>query len=234
MEQDKQDALLEQEKLNEASIINEMELDQQKKKILSDGVKETYDGSHNDEQAENITATSSESNQIAAVGVVVSWIVIIAAAVVFLLLNRCLSATNNETDNAYDDDDVTTVVVDEQADENGSLTSYFKEHIGQMVCDFDMFNDLRVKTRLINLMGDDCYFALKEIYQTQVDIEYTDGMFWSFGFMAHQCCDPATVWAYDTFVNDFYIWIRKDGEEYWWSESGNIPFKFRELVSEKF
>lgn len=58
-------------------------------------MKETYDGSHNDEQAENITATSSESNQIAAIGVVVSWIVIIVA-VVFLLLNRCLSVTNTD------------------------------------------------------------------------------------------------------------------------------------------
>lgn len=52
--------------------------------------------------------------------------------------------------------------------------------------------------------------------------------------MAHQCCDPATVWAYDTYSNSFYVWIRKDDRDYWWSESGDIPIKFREIVSERF
>lgn len=124
--------------------------------------------------------------------------------------------------------------VTKQASVDAPLTSYYKQHIGEMVCDFDMFNYLPIKFRLINLMGFEPYFALKEIYQTQGDIEYTKGMYCGSGFMAHQCCDPATVWAYDTANNSFYVWIRNDGKDYWWSETGNIPIKFREIVSERF
>lgn len=115
-----------------------------------------------------------------------------------------------------------------------SLVPYYKQHIGEMVCDFDMFNYLPVKFRLIHCMDIENYFALKNIYQTQGDIEYSKGMFWGSGFMARQCCDPATVWAYDTYSNSFYVWIRKDDRDYWWSKSGDIPIKFREIVSERF
>lgn len=126
--------------------------------------------------------------------------------------------------------------VTKQANEAAPLKSYYKLHIGEMVCDFDMFNYLPIKFRLINLMGIEPYFALKEIYQTQGDIEYSKGMFWGSGFMAHQCCDPDTVWAYDTDNNSFYfyVWILFNGNNRWWSESGNIPIKFREIVSERF
>ena len=117
---------------------------------------------------------------------------------------------------------------------NKNLTTYFKQHIGDMVCDIDMFNEACVKARLINMMGDTSYAFLKKIYQTQGDIEYTKGMCLGSGYMAHQCCDPATVWAYDTDNNSFYVWIRKDGQDYWWSESGSIPIKFREIVNERF
>lgn len=128
--------------------------------------------------------------------------------------------------------DVVANVVSQGNKEN--LTTYYKQHIGDNVCDFDMFNDLPVKSRLVSLMGNTSYSFLKKIYQTQVGIEYSKGMFFAYGFMAHQCCDPATVWAYDTYTNSFYVWIRKDGKDYWWSESGNVPFKFSEIVNERF
>lgn len=120
--------------------------------------------------------------------------------------------------------------VTQQAKEDAPLISFFKQHIGESVCDFDMFNYLPVKFRLINLLGNTDYAALKNIYQTQGDIEYSREMFYGSGFMAHQCCDPATIWAYDTDNNAFYIWIREDGKDRWWSETGNIPIKFREIV----
>lgn len=122
----------------------------------------------------------------------------------------------------------------QHASVDASLTAYYKQHIGEMVYNFDMFNYLPIKFRLINCMGIGNYFALKNIYQTQGDIEYSKGMFYGSGFMAHQCCDPATVWAYDTYSNTFYVWIRKDDRDYWWSESGDISIKFREIVSERF
>lgn len=129
-------------------------------------------------------------------------------------------------------DEVSATVTYVEHKEN--LTAYFRQHIGEMVCDFDMFNNLTIKFRLIDLMGNTSYYLLKQIYQTQGDIEYSNGMFWAGGFMAHQCCDPATVWAYDTHNNSFYIWIKQDSRDYWWSETGNIPIKFREIVSERF
>lgn len=121
-----------------------------------------------------------------------------------------------------------------QSNVNEPLTSYFRQHIGEYVSDFDMFNENRVQTRLQNLMGIFNYIALKDIYGVQVPIEYNNGMYWASGFMAHQCCDPAVIWAYDTYENSFYIWIMKEGQEYWWSETGNIPYKFREIVIERF
>ena len=75
---------------------------------------------------------------------------------------------------------------------------------------------------------------MTSIYQVQGGIEYTKAMYWGSGFVAHECCDPATVWAYDSDNDSFYVWIRKDGQDYWWSESGNIPFKFQELVRSRF
>lgn len=128
--------------------------------------------------------------------------------------------------------DVTATVTSAGSNEN--LIAYFKQYIGDMVCDIDMFNDPWVKSRLVNLMGDTSYAFLKKIYQTQGDIEYGKGMYWGSGFMAHQCCDPATVWAYDTDNNSFYVWIRKDNKDYWWSEIGTVPYKFRELVTATF
>lgn len=128
--------------------------------------------------------------------------------------------------------DVSATVTSQGSNEN--LTPYFKQHIGETVYDMDMFNYLPVKSRLIALMGNTSYSFLKKIYQTQGDIEYSKGMFWGSGFMAHQCCDPATVWAYDTDNNSFYVWIRQNGQDFWWSESGNIPIKFCEIVSETF
>ncbi|MBD5232157.1 MAG: hypothetical protein HDS66_08425 [Bacteroidales bacterium] len=121
-----------------------------------------------------------------------------------------------------------------QSNVNEPLTSYFRQHIGEYVSDFDMFKENRVQTRLENLMGIFNYNAITDIYEVQVPIEYNNGMYWASGFMAHMCCDPAAIWAYDTYENSFYIWIRKDDQEYWWSETGKIPYKFREIVNESF
>lgn len=126
---------------------------------------------------------------------------------------------------------------DVEADVKGSsnqseaLDSYFKQHIGQYVSEFDMFNDQRVKSRLQKMMGASNFELLKKIYEVEVPIEYHNGMFWAKGFMAHQCCDPITVWAYDTYTNSFYVWILKDDKEYWWSESERDPFKFRTFIN---
>lgn len=136
--------------------------------------------------------------------------------------------------NAQGDSYGVTATVVEQRKRDEPLNSYFKQHIGEMVEKFDMFNDIRIKERLQYVMGTESYFALKEIYQVQGPFEYRMGMFCGAGFMAHQCCDLATVWAYDTDNNSFYIWIRKDSQDYWWSESGNVPYKFRELVNDAF
>ena len=129
--------------------------------------------------------------------------------------------------------DVKATVV-KHGDTSKSLLPYYKEHIGEMVYDMDMFNELSIKFRLINLLGWETYFRLKEIYQTQGEYEYHYSMFWGSGFMAHECCDPAAVWAYDTNNNSFYIWMRENGSDRWWSESGNIPYKFQELVNNIF
>lgn len=115
-----------------------------------------------------------------------------------------------------------------------STKAYFKSHIGDCPSDFHMFFDPSIQQRFEALMGTPNFNYLTNIYQTQGGIEYTKGMYWGSAFMAHQCCDPATVWAYDTDNNSFYVWIRKDNKDYWWSESGNVPYKFRELVNDTF
>ena len=110
------------------------------------------------------------------------------------------------------------------------LNAYFKSYIGEAPSDIRMFDNGTVAVRMQSTIGYNNYQYLKSIYQTQGGIEYTKGMFWGSAFKAHQCCDPYVVWAYDTDNNCFYVWILKDEREYWWSESGNITYKFRELV----
>ncbi len=128
--------------------------------------------------------------------------------------------------------DVVATVKEESSD-SAPLNVYFKQHIGDTASDFDMFNEPKIRMRLRDLLGLN-YEKLKDIYQVQDPIEYRHGMFWGSGFMAHQCCNPAAVWAYDANNNTFYIWIRDASEEYWWSESGRIPYEFQELVNETF
>lgn len=115
-----------------------------------------------------------------------------------------------------------------------SMISHFKSHIGDSASDFGMFSDPSIAGRLEDMMGANNFNYMTSIYQVQGGIEYTKAMYWGSGFVAHECCDPATVWAYDSDNDSFYVWIRKDGKDYWWSESGNIPFKFQELVSSRF
>lgn len=115
-----------------------------------------------------------------------------------------------------------------------SMASYFKEHIGDSPYDFRMFFDPSIQRRFENMMGEDSFNYMVYIYQTQGGIEYRKGMYYGTAFKAHECCDPATVWAYDVNEDVFYVWIRKDSRDYWWSESGNIPIKFQELVSDNF
>lgn len=115
-----------------------------------------------------------------------------------------------------------------------SLTSLFKKNLGNYASDFNMFSNPQIVARLKNLMGAQNFNIMKGIYQTEHPIEYQNGMFYANAFVAHQCCDPATVWAYDSHNNKFYVYIIKDGREYWWSETGNTEFKFHELVENTF
>lgn len=124
--------------------------------------------------------------------------------------------------------------VTESTNDNPSTIAYFKSHIGDCPSDFGMFFDPWIQQRLEDLMGVNSFNYMEAIYQTQGGIEYTKGMYWGSAFVAHQCCDPAVVWAYDTDNNSFYVWIRKDNKDYWWSDTRSVPFKFRELVDSRF
>lgn len=124
--------------------------------------------------------------------------------------------------------------VTESTNTSPSMISYFKSHIGESVEELRMFSDPSIELRFEEMMGEKNYAYLTYIYQIQGDIEYSKGMYWGSGYVAHECCDPAVVWAYDTNNDSFYVWIRKDDHDYWWSESGNVPIKFRELVSARF
>lgn len=124
--------------------------------------------------------------------------------------------------------------VTDSGQESPSMTAYFKDHLGECASDFGLLSDPSIQQRLEAMMGQGNFNNLTHIYQTQGPIEYHSGMYWASGFVAHQCCDPATLWAYDSYDNTFYVWIRKDSSEYWWSEAGSIPYKFHELVNEKF
>lgn len=124
--------------------------------------------------------------------------------------------------------------VTESSVSSPSLIAHFKSHIGESALDFAMFSDPSIGGRLEDMMGVNNFNYMTSIYQTQGGIEYTKAMFWGSGFVAHECCDPATLWAYDSDNDSFYVWIRQDGQDYWWSESGSIPYKFKELVSANF
>lgn len=114
------------------------------------------------------------------------------------------------------------------------LAEHYRSHLGEYTCDIAMFSDPDIQERLEALMGESSFSYLAYIFQTQFPIEYQKGMYWAGGFKAHECCDPAAVWAYDTYTKTFYVWVRKDGREYTWSETGTIPIKFQELYQAAF
>lgn len=114
------------------------------------------------------------------------------------------------------------------------LDSYLKMHIGEYAFEFRMFDNPKIKTRLTKLLGAKNFLFFKSIYEVTISLEYNAGMVWASGFKAHQCCDPATLWAYNTHSDSFFIWIRVDERDYWWSESGIIPVEFRALVDLRF
>lgn len=120
------------------------------------------------------------------------------------------------------------------SNDSPSTISYFKEHLGECASEFGLFSDPSIVDRFEEMMGANNFNYLTAIYQTQGPIEYRGGMYHASGFMAHQCCDPAAVWAYDAYTDTFYVWIRKDDQNYWWSESGEVPYKFGELVDATF
>lgn len=117
---------------------------------------------------------------------------------------------------------------------SASLTPLFKQYLGENVWECGLFRNQQVFSRLDKLMPDGGFDLMRSIYQTQTPIEYTKGMFWSSGFKAHECCDPAVVWAYDSYNNAFYVWIRRGDRDYYWSETGYIPYNFSELVEATF
>ncbi len=129
--------------------------------------------------------------------------------------------------------DVTAAVAG-QKNAKQPLTGYFRQHLGGTPSEFGLFKESRVDTRLSQLMGIMNYLEFQDIYQVQGPMEYHDGMFWGWGFKAHQCCDPAAVWAYDTYANAFYVWVRMNERDYWWSEAGEVPLKFVGVVQDQF
>lgn len=124
-----------------------------------------------------------------------------------------------------------TAHVTESSNASPAMQAYFKENLGKCPSEFHMFFDPLIQDRWAEMMGQQNFDYLVSIYQTQGPVEYQKGMFYSSGFVAHQCCDPKVIWAYDSDIDAFYVWILKDSHEYWWSETGQIPLKFRELVS---
>ncbi len=112
-----------------------------------------------------------------------------------------------------------------------SMTDHFKSHLGEYPSEFHMFSDPSIQDRWEEMMGRENFDYVVSIYQSQSPIEYSQRMFHSAGFVARQCCDPAVAWAYDTDADAFYVWVRKDDKEYWWSKTGQIPLKFREIVA---
>lgn len=124
---------------------------------------------------------------------------------------------------------VDAIVVSRQ-DKDSDLTLYFKEHIGDYPGEFGMFKNPTIEGHFQRLMGISDFGYLKDICQVEFPIEYHNGMYWGYGFKAHQCCDPVVLWAYDTMNESFYVWVRMNGRDYQWSETGEIPFKFRLLA----
>lgn len=143
---------------------------------------------------------------------------------------RLTARMRNTKDKVYD----VVATVTASTIDSPSTVAHFKQHIGDYASEFYMFRDPSFENRFESMMGENNFAYLTQIYQVETPVEYTKGMYWASAFVAHQCCDPAVLWAYDSYNDAFYVWIRKDDRDYWWSETGSIPYNFRELVSAKF
>lgn len=115
-----------------------------------------------------------------------------------------------------------------RADENTAITAYYADHINYST--EEMFDYSSIANRLDTLMGLVNYALMKELFEYNGAIQYNGRFFWDSAFRVRFCCDPYVIWAYDPSKAAFYVWMRKDSQELWWSETGQLPSDFMQLV----
>lgn len=106
------------------------------------------------------------------------------------------------------------------------LKFFFKEHLGEDPSHFDAFSDYRVRERLSRLLGTN-FEVLRSFNISDYGYDSDLSMFRGEGYKPHQGLDTYAAWGYNVRRNAFYVHIFYEGQDYWWSETGEIPFEFR-------
>lgn len=132
----------------------------------------------------------------------------------------------------YASADTPTIAVGENAVEGyKNLREYLANHIGEYVYEFNMFENPTVKSRLIDLLGEEQFkYLVNDVYQTQTPIEYNDGMFHASGFQKHMGGDPAMVWAYSPQLDAFYVYLNDHNKIRVWAGSPDGLTNFSTII----
>ncbi len=128
--------------------------------------------------------------------------------------------------------DTPTVAVGEDAVAGyNNLRDYFANHIGEYAYEFGLFKNPTVKSRLINLLGEEQYnYLINSVYQTQTPIEYNYGMFHASGFQKHMGGNPGMVWAYNPQLDAFYVYLNNNDKIQLWAGSPDGLSNFSQII----
>lgn len=128
--------------------------------------------------------------------------------------------------------DTPTVGVGENAVEGyKDLGEYFVFHIGDYAYDLNLFENPTVKSRLVNLLGEELYnYLVNDVYQTQTPITFNNWMFHASGFQQHTGGVPGMVWAYNPQLDAFYVFLYADNKTHVWAESHDGLSNFSTII----
>lgn len=107
---------------------------------------------------------------------------------------------------------------------------FLKGAEGKYPDDINLLKRNALKKRLKKLLGSKYKFLIKN-FNVQTPIEFTGGIYTTFGCRAHSCADTNFMIAYDFSKDILYAGIREDPQVTIYSESGDIPGKIMEWAN---
>ena len=131
-----------------------------------------------------------------------------------LLIVTCVCCSCNNESGSKKDDKKTNAVTENRdslpvADSIG--LTYFRDLMGKYPNEIKLFEKPELVTRLKKMMGPEFDF-MRQNWETEVPIDISNGIAFTWGMKAHSGGDPGSALCADINKNVLFTAIRKDGK----------------------